>query len=302
MQGTFEEKCKISKKLNIPNIELEIKNKDKEPNYKKIFTMYEDNIIFNLPLLNYDLSNLNDVENILIKLLVYNVNSVIIKAYNLNINEYEWSTEKEKNNYIQKMASGIAKLASNKIVILVENHTFAQEKGFFGQDINQISDLLVYSRKILIDEYKFTEKDANKYIKICLNVNNAIKNSNDNNIDKWIEVFNNYIGAIKISDNSKYEKILNEVLDKCIKNKIDCPILIGEKVDLDELKNKYITLVNIIDIYNQNNNIKVSDKKKIDKQIAKVSKEKDYSNYIVAGIIIITIFIAILMVYVKFNS
>lgn len=298
VQGTYEEKCKLSKRLNIPNIEIDLNKVDTNINFKKIFSIYNKNLIFTLPLISYNLSNLKEVEQLLIKTLLYDIDTVILKAYNLDISEYEWSTEEEKRNFVKEMARGIAVLASNKIVVAIENHTYSKKDGYFGQNMNHISDLLVFSRKILVEEYNFTESNANKYIKICLNINNIIKNSSSNEFEKWIRLFRNNIACIKIEDIANYEKLLNKVLIKYLENNLECPILLSEASDLDEIPQRFSNFINNINLFSKNNNLEFNDKV----STKYTNPESGFTNLIVITMIVLTVIIAILMIYIKFNG
>lgn len=289
-QGTIEEKFKLAKKMKLENLEIELKTSDVNLDLKKLFNIYNKNIIVDLPLMSYNLNNYKEIEKLLIKLLSYNVSLFVLKAYNLDLSKYSWSSEEEKREYLEVMAEGVADLASNKVVIAIENHTFAKEDGYFGQNINQISDLLVFSRKKLIEKYNFTEEEASKYIKICLDVNKIIKNSNQKELNKWFELFDKSIELVRIKDTDSYEELLTKILEK----NNSYMIMLEEKRDLEEILNRYSTFLNIINIYSKNNNLET-----IKKDIK--IEDRGYTNVVIVSMIVLTILIGILMVYVKFQ-
>lgn len=290
MQGTLEEKIKFSKKQNIFNIGLCIEKMDKNINFKKIFDTYNKNIIFSLPTINYDLNNLKEIENLLSKIL-YKVNMVITKPSNLILSEYDWSTDDEKRKKVLKIAKGIALIASKKIIVAIENYK-SEKEGYFGQNISHISDLLVYTRKILVEEYGFNESDASKYVKICINVDNVTKNSGISELNKWIDLFRESISCIKIND----DKNLNAVLEKYLEYNFDCPILFIEKGEIEEIPAKMGLFVDYINIFSKNNNLNIKNEINM-----KTTVESGFTNIIVITMIVLTILIGILMIYVKFN-
>lgn len=292
MQGDNKEKCSFSKKNKIKNIELYVRKDGKDFSVDSIFDTYSGNVIFNFPAININLENLNTIESNFQKILKYNVKSIIIKASSLTIEDYEWSTNEEQLDYISKIALGIATLASNRVQVLIENtKNYESSDGFFGQNLNQISDLLVYSRKTLVNNFKFSEDDANKYVKICFNVSNFITEKN-NDINKWFDVLNSNIGCIKYNDDENVEKISDIILSNCIKYNIDIPILVIEKIELEEIKSKYEKYYMYIKGFCQKNNLILTEE----------INEDGFTNIVVISMIVLTILIGILMVYVKFNS
>ena len=150
-----------------------------------------------------------------------------------------------------------------------------------------------------MEKYKFTEEEASKYIRICLNTNNVLKNSNEKELNKWLNVFKDNISIIKINSNNSYEELLNNIFDYTINNNLECLYLVEEKVDLDEIPERYITLINIVNIYSKNNNL---ESKKFNLKSIRNSNLKSYTNVVIGFIIVMTIVISILMIYVRFNS
>ena len=284
IQGDNKERSNISKKCNIPNIELNIREDGKNSDIESVFNTYSGNVIFNIPTVNVNLGNLSDVQKTIQKLLKYNIKLVIIKTSNLTMEDYEWSTNEEQDEYISNISTAIATLASNKVVVAIEN-----TNNYYGQNLNQISDILVYSRKKLVNNFKFNESDANKYIKVCLNISNVLKSEED--IEKWFNIFNSSIGCIKFNDDEKFNEISNMILNSCMTYNLDCPILLGEKVDIEEIPSKYDNYLKFVKDYSISRNIPIEEK----------LDEDGFTNIVVTSMIVITILIGILMVYVKFH-
>lgn len=292
VQGDNKEKCLFSKKNKIKNIELYVRKDGKDFSVESIFDTYNGNVIFNFPAININLENLNTIESNFQKILKYNIKSIIIKASSLTMEDYEWSTNEEQLEYISKIALGIATLASNRVQVFIENtKNYENSEGFFGQNLNQISDLLVYSRKTLVNNFKFSEDDANKYVKVCFNVSNFI-NDQSNDINKWFDVLNSNIGCIKYNDDENIETVSEIILSNCIKYNIDIPILLIEKIELEEIKPKYEKYYGYIKNFCIKNNLNLNEE----------VNEDGFTNIVVISMIVLTILIGILMVYVKFNS
>lgn len=293
IQGDNKERCNVAKKSDIPNIELFIREDGKDFDMESVFNTYKNNVIFNMPTININLGNLNDIDKILKLLLKYDVKLITIKASNLTMEDYEWSTDEEQSNYISNMSKAIATLASNKVTVAIENASYyGNSSGYYGQSLNQLSDILVYSRKVLVNDFKFSDKDANKYIKISFSVSNLLKNSSIDEIDKWFSIFNESIGCIKFNDDDKYNEVLNKILNNYMTYKLECPILLGENVDIEEIPMKYENYINFIKNYNIDKNIPME----------KNLNEDGFTNIAVASMIVLTILIGILMIYVKFHS
>lgn len=292
LQGNQLEKCEMSTKLHANNIELKIRSDGKDFDISSVLKLYNGNIIFNVPTINKDLSNIKTIESKVKNLVNNNIKMITIKPSNLTLSDFEFSTVAEQKEYFSNIVSGIARLASNKIIVAVENE-LGTENGYFGGDINQISDIIVYSRKVLVRNHNFTEEDASKYIGLCLNIDNIIKSEGKEAISKWFKTFNKNIKCLKFSNNSKeLDIVLNDIID----NKYDKPILFVSNKDLEELESDYIDFQNEVLKISKENNIKINPY-----NVNEINNS-GFTNIIVISIIIITIVIAILMVMVKLNS
>ena len=297
VQGNQLERCKTSTKLQAYNTELQMRSDGKDFDIASILKDYRGNIIFNIPPVNPDLGNLKSLDSKVKNLVNNNINMVTIPASNVSLELFEWSTIEEQKKYFSNIVTAIATLASNKIVVLIENMDNSSSNGCFGHNITQISDIIIYSKKMLMKDFGFSEEDANKYVGLCLNVDNVIRNESATDITKWLKVFNNDIDCIKISsDIDSYEQVLDIILKECINEKFDIPILLQTEKELEEIGKDYKYLDQKVRNLLKQNNIDISPNK------IKPIIDAGYTNIIVISIILITIFIAILMVLVKIRS
>ncbi len=292
IQGNQIEKCKLSTKLHANNIELELRSDGKDFDISSVLKLYNGNIIFHVPTINADLSNIKTIESKIKNLASNNIKMITIKSSNLSLNDFEFSTLEEQKQYFANIVSGIARLASNKVVVAVENE-LSTESGYFGGNISQISDIIVYSRKVLVRNHNFTEEDANKYIGLCLNIDSVIKSEGKDAINKWFKTFNKNIKCLKFSNNSDE---LDMILDIVINNKYDKPILFSSKKELEDLEKDYIDFQNVVLGVLKENNIEIEEY-----NINEIDNN-GFSNILVLSIIVITIVIAVLMIMVKLNS
>lgn len=294
VQGNQLERCKTSTKLQAYNTELQMRSDGKDFNISNILKSYRGNIIFHVPAINANLSNLKNLDSKIKKLVTNNIKMITIDASNLSLDLFEWSTIEEQKKYFLNIVTGIATLASNKIIVAVENTSSTNSDKKFGYNINQVSDTIIYSRRLLVKDFGFTEQEASEYVGLCLNVNSAIKGSGLDILEKWFKITNNNIKCIKFSRSDKeYDNIIDKILELCLENNYDKPILFETTLELEMIGNEY---------------------KYIDEKVKNKLKEKDikinpykikpitsagFSNIIVISIIVITIAIAILMVIVK---
>ena len=68
-QGNNIEKCKISTKNHIPNISLIIREDKKNVDFKENKKIYNENIIYHIPSISYNLNNQKEIENIVTKII-----------------------------------------------------------------------------------------------------------------------------------------------------------------------------------------------------------------------------------------
>ena len=288
VQGNQIERLNTSKKLNIVNTELMLRTDGKDSNIDSIFKCYKGNIVFHLPSINPDLSNLDVVNKVVRTLKNYNVKLITIDASNLLMDLFEWSTNEEQKKYFLNVVTAIATIASNKVEIAIQNLKEEDEDKKYGYSMEQVTDILIYSRNLLVKDFGFKEEDAQKYIGISLNIDNINMNNKKESITNYLEVLNKYIKCIKFTNLDN----LNAILD-FIENK-DIPIFMQTKTDLDEIDKEYNEFIKRVEEYLDNNGIKPI------KTTKPVVKNNDgYSNIIIFTMVVLTIVIVVLMFMVK---
>ena len=137
------------------------------------------------------------------------------------------------------MAKGIASLVTDDIDVAIENTSKEKDNLLFGKSASNMSDLLVYTRNSLVEQFNYSREDANKKIGISLNVSNLIEANEQNNLENWFKVFYNDIKCIKVSDVQKELITFNEVLDLIISNDLDVPLIYKTKEELEGIPNDY---------------------------------------------------------------
>ncbi len=293
LQGNQFEKCRKAAKLNAGCMELVAKTDKINYDIKSINNLkdnYKGNIFFHLPSVNPDLSNLKIINEIARNLKLSGIELVTINASNLSLDLFEWSTLEEQKKYFLNIVTSIATIASNKIEVAIDNMLYQEGNSVFGCNISQITDVIVYSRKMLIKDFGFRESETEKYIGLALNIDNIDTNSDREKLGNWLEVYRDSIKCIKISDTNKIDDI-NLILDYS-KNR-NTKILLKTKSDLDEIDTEYYNLLNYV---NKDESMYIS----VDKQsVSEIKRNKKYSNYIIIGIIVITVVILYLMLIYK---
>lgn len=283
VQGNQIERCNTSNKLGALTTELQVRTDGKDFNIDSILKSYKGSLILHLPSINPDLSNLDIVNKIVRKLKNDKIKILTINASNLSLDLFEWSTLDEQKKYFLNIVTAIATIASNKIEIAVENlNPNASEKNF-GSDINQLTDIIVYSRRLLVKDFGFNEIEAEEYIGISLDTSCIDTDS----LSKYFDVFNNSIKVIKVKKLDNLELILNLSSDK------DIPILLETVSDLDDIKNEYKNLQKNVISYLNNKGIPVIKKTPIK------SDNNGFSNIIIFTMIVLTIVVIVLMFMVK---
>lgn len=292
VQGNQLERCKTSVDLNVNNIELQIRSDGKDSNISSLSKVYSGNIIFHLPAINPDLSNLKIVNELTRNIVNNNIHMVTINASNLSLDLFEWSTLEEQKKYFLNIVTAISTLASNKIEVAIENMKTDNVDSMFGNNISQITDIIVYSRKLLVSDFGFSKEEAEKYIGLCLNIDNIDVNNNRENILNYFELFNTSIKVIKIN-NLNY---INDLLDILLSKNYNIPLLLQTSSELEEIKNEFNKLKKVI---SDKIGIKI---KPIKKQSKNVSDNKGLSNILIISMILLTIIIVYLMFIIKLKS
>lgn len=291
VQGNQMERCNTSTSLNVENTELQVRTDGKDFNIDNILKSYKGNIVLHLPPVNPDLSNLDLVNEVVKKIKNSKIKLVTINASNLSYNLFEWSTLEEQKKYFLNIVTSIATLASNKIEVAFENLNPKSSEVMFGSNINQMTDIIVYTRRLLMKDFGFTEEETEKYVGITLDVNNVNTDMEKDNILNWFEVFNESIKVIKFQTIEQLKMIYDILKDK----EYNGYIFYETKSDLDDIKTEYSDLESYLvdELKKKGVEIKPKKSKKIKKD------NKGFSNIMITTMIVLTIVIVILMFIVK---
>lgn len=291
LQGNQIERLKKSLELNANTTELLLRTDKKECDIDSLRKVYNGNILFHVPAINPDLANLKIVNEIVRNLKENKIELITINASNLSLDLFEWSTLDEQKKYFLNIVTAISTLASNKIEVAVDNIKYEENNNLFGSNIAQMTDIIVYSRKMLVRDFGFREEEAEKYIGLSLNIDNIRTDSSKESLENWMEVFSNSIKCIKISNSNDTDKI-NKMLDMMEKDNKDYTILLSTNSDLDEINSGYINLINLID---KDSSIEIEEKN----TVTDIKSDKKMTNYIILGMIIATIVIICMMFVLK---
>lgn len=296
-QGSQIDKIKQAIKLKLNNVELYIRDDGKDFSIDNVSKGLNGNVCFHLPTISNNLSNLNFINDIAIDLLKYNIKFITLDASTLLLDTFEFSTLEEQKNYIKNIASGIAKIASNNIVVAIENVNDYKGEELFGKNIENISDLVVYTKEILVNKYEFTREKADNIIGVSLNLRRM-----ETGYENWFKVFKDIIKCIKLNNNFEnieyYEKIFNLILNY----NINVPIFLQTDSDIEEITNEYRKIIYLVTNKMENKPLNFIgfydiDNGKKDKYIK--PSQSGFTNILVITMIILTIIIAILMFYVR---
>lgn len=291
LQGNQIERLKKSLELKANTTELLLRTDKKECDIDSLRKVYNGNILFHVPAINPDLANLKIVNEIVRNLKENKIELITINASNLSLDLFEWSTLDEQKKYFLNIVTAISTLASNKIEVAVDNIKYEENNALFGNNIAQMTDIIVYSRKMLVRDFGFREEEAEKYIGLSLNIDNIRTDSSKESLENWMEVFSNSIKCIKISNTNDIDKI-NKMLDIMEKDNKDYTILLSTNSDLDEINSGYINLINLID---KDSSIEIEEKN----TVTDIKSDKKMTNYIILGMIIATIVIICMMFVLK---
>ena len=288
LQGNQIERCKKSIDLNAKVTELLLRTDKKDCDIDNIKKVYKGKVLFHVPAINPDLANLKSVNELVRTLSENGIKMITINASNLSLDLFEWSTLEEQKKYFLNIVTAIATLASNKIEVAIDNLKRNESNTMFGSDIAQVTDIIVYSRKMLVKDFGFKEDVAEKYIGLSLNIDNIDVSSDKENLNNWFEVFNNSIKCIKIS-NLDNEKNIKLITDMCKKN--NYIVLLKTESDIDEVDEQFVLLLNLMGV-----DINVIKESSIKTKIKDNSKNnKKITNIIIALMIITTIIILCMM-------
>ena len=284
LQGNQIERCKKSIDLNAKVTELLLRTDKKDCDIDNIKKVYKGKVLFHVPAINPDLANLKSVNELVRTLSENGIKMITINASNLSLDLFEWSTLEEQKKYFLNIVTAIATLASNKIKVAIDNLKRNESNTMFGYDIAQVTDIIVYSRKMLVKDFGFKEDVAEKYIGLSLNIDNIDVSSAKESLNNWFEVFNSSIKCIKIS-NLDNEENIKFLTDMCKKN--NYVVLLKTESDLDEVDEQYVSLLNLMGV---DVNITKENSKKT-KIMDNSKNNKKITNIIIALMIITTIII-----------
>lgn len=301
VQGNQLERCNTSKSLGVTNTELMIRTDGKDSDIDKIMKSYKGNIIFHIPAINPDLSNLDKTNELVRELKKKNIKLITIPASNLSLGLFEWSTLEEQKKYFLNIVTAIATLASNKIEVAIENLNPNDKESKFGSSMNQITDTIVYARRLLVKDFGFKEDDAEKYVGIALNIDNISTFESKDALQNYFEVFNSNIKLVKIKNMDNLEMLLGTLKD-FNKNVV---VLMETKSELDDIKKEYKELTERVNKYygyeekEEKPNKKNKPKKGVKNGVKDTKNNDGFSNIIIVSMILTTIAIVILMFMVK---
>ena len=307
VQGSQIDKCKKSTDLEIKNTEFTIKDNRKDTSFDKITSYYSDNIYIHFNAINNNQSNLKTTKEIILSLLKYNIKMITIDASTLSYDTFEWSTIGEQQNYIKNMAKALASLVSNNTILAIENPDLDKNEKIFGSTIKNLSDLLVYTKKILVEEYDFPKDKVNDYVGISLNLGNLVKSNDIVNINEWFKIFYNDIKCIKVRNLVNNLSLLDNILNIVLENSLNIPILLELDNELEEIKSEYNKFEFLINKKMKNEVISFEGykgiKKKNNNDIINddfnLVKENGFTNIVVILIIVFTVITALLMLMVE---
>lgn len=302
-QGSQIDKCKKATDIGAKYIEFNVRNDGKDTDFSNLTTYFQNELIFHLPTINTNQTNLKKVKELISTVLKNNIKLFVLDASTLTYETYDWSTVEEQQNYLKNMAKGIASLIDYNIDIAIEN-TYKDDEGIlFGKTLSNISDLLVYTRNTLVEEYGFTREKANEKIGISLSLK-KLKLSNEDLV-KWLKVFNNDIKCIKVDNIENNLEELDTLLNELKDSEINAPILLETKEELEKITNEYKKFEFLV-IKKDNNqplnfdNYQVIEDSKYNEYNYNISSNQGgFTNIVIVAMILLTIIIAVMMFALK---
>lgn len=302
-QGSQIDKCKKATDIGAKYIEFNVRNDGKDTDFSNLTTYFQNELIFHLPTINTNQTNLKKVKELISNVLKNNIKLFVLDASTLTYETYDWSTVEEQQNYLKNMAKGIASLIDYNIDIAIEN-TYKDDEGIlFGKTLSNISDLLVYTRNTLVEEYGFTREKANEKIGISLSLK-KLRLSNEDLV-KWLKVFNNDIKCIKVDNIENNLEELDTLLNELKDSEINAPILLETKEELEKITNEYKKFEFLIikkdnnEPLNFDNYQVIEDSKYNEYNYNMSSNQGGFTNIVIVAMILLTIIIAVMMFALK---
>ena len=305
-QGSNIDKCDKSEKLSAKYTELSIRKDGKESDINSLIKRYHGTLLFHLPTLKKDLSNLKWVSDYVTKLVKYKINYVVIDASSLPLDLYDWSTAEEQVDYIKTIASGFAQIIANGVTLLIENVHDDNNVSFFGKRVENISDIIMYTKNILVKNYDYSKDKADSSIGVSFNITKLYGEINE--YSKWFNILGSNIKVIKVTDVDNAISIFEGILNKIEEDKIDAILLLQIKNEIEEVKRKYRKFEYLINCKNKglpfslDNYTDINVKDEEEEYDFSTTNQSGYSSVVIISMIIITVLIAVIMLYIKFKE
>lgn len=306
IQGSNVDKCLKSEKLSSKYTELMVRKDGKELDEESINKIYHGTLLYHLPTLRYDLSNLKQITNFVMTLVKNGVKYATIDASILPLDVYDWSTMEEQQDYIKTLSNGFAQLISNGITLLIENVKDDNNISYFGKRVENLSDILMYTRNTLIKNYDYSRDKANESIGVSFNVTKLYENINE--YSKWFTILGNNIKVVKVTDVDNAVSIFDGILTKSLEANIDPIILLQIDKEIEEVNKKYRKFEYLVNLKRNekpmtlDNYTEINEKNNEDEYDFSTSNQSGYSSVVIISMIVITILIAIIMLYFKFRD
>lgn len=304
-QGSLIDKCKKSTSLGLKNVEFIIRNDGKGTNFNNIDEYYKGNIIVHAPTININQSNLKTIKEYLRDLSKNNIKLVTIEPSTLLKDAFDWSTSEEQQNYLKNIARGLTSIiVNNGVSIAIENSSMDKNNKLFGCSEYNISDLLVHTKKILVEEYEYSKEEASKAVGVSLNINNLVDNGDIKNANEWFKLFYNDIRCIKINNSESNMKYFDYLITTVLNISLDVPILIGIDSDIEYINNEYYYYMSAVrdKINGKTISFEKNEKRvpiEINNNYRISTAQSGFTNVIVVIIILFTVISAVLMVLVE---
>lgn len=307
-QGSQNDKCKKSVQLGIKNTEFIVRKDGKNMDFDNVSKIYSGFTIFHLPAVDINQANLKELKEDLSVIMKNKIDLLTIDASNLLFETFDWSTEEEQQNYLKNMSKGLANIASHRIPIAIENPDTYKNSTYFGKTISNISDLILYTRTALVEQFEISRDIADTLVGVSLNVSNLTRTSEIVDLSSWIKVFSNDIKCIKVSNVENSIPLFSQLLDLIMENNIDVPLLLETKEEIESISNIYRKFEHLVKNkiegkpLNFNNYTNIMKSRYNEYNYSFNSAQSGYTNIIIISMILLTAIIAVLMIMVQLKS
>lgn len=305
-QGSNMDKCEKSENLSAKYTEIYVRKDGKESNIEDLKKVYKGRVFFHLPTLRHDLTNLKSITNTVIDLVKGGVKYAIIDVSNLPLDIYEWSTVEEQEDYIRTLSNGYAQIISNGITLYIENSSDEKGTPSYGSKVEHISDLIMYTKNALFKNYDFTKERVESSIGVSFDITKLYDDVGM--YYKWFNVLGNNIKLVKVSDVDNAISIFDGILSSMMSNEIEPILLLKTDNEIEEINKKYRKFEYLINIKNNGGILSLDSYSEINIKDSKteynynISSQSGYSSIVIISMIIITIIVAVIMLYIKFKN